>query len=578
MSTHAALQRKLERLEQQLKEKDAALEQQDALLAELKQQSESQQLEIAMLLKKLFGRKSERYLDNPYQLKLDFGDGEQVDDAVEGLQQAVEESGREVNVPAHKRRTKKQRNEQLPAHLSRYEVTVELPAADRECDQHGEKQLIGYDTTETLEYTRPQLRVRVTRYPKYACPQGPDCGVAQPGRLPGLVEGNRYDSSVGAEIVAAKYGYHLPVYRQQDLFAGCGWTPSRSTLLNVLKSVSEVVRPFAMFLADEVRQDSVIGTDDTGVKLIIPKTIPAIDPNDPESQRVHEVFAEAIADRKSVVNAKLWAYRGVSVPLNVFDFSVSRHRDGPDRFLIDQGYHGILLGDCYSGYTGIALRSERAIEHAACVSHARRKVFDARMNHPRHATRLLAMFQELYDIEDEGQGDPQLLRQLRAERSRSVWSRMQDYLSVSMRDMLPKEPLSQAAGYLRNQWEALTRHLDDVRIPIDNNLTEQLMKQVAIGRKNWMFIGSVAAGHRAADLMTLVSSAIRNDLDVFAYLKGVIDALLAGATDYSELRPDVWARSHPDQVRQYRIEERRDRADRKQRRRTARRQPKKAHN
>ncbi len=164
-----------------------------------------------------------------------------------------------------------------------------------------------------------------------------------------------------------------------------------------------------------------------------------------------------------------------------------------------------------------------------------------------------------------------MLRQLRAERSRDVWSRMRDYLNESMSHMLPKEPLNQAAGYLRNQWDALTRYVDDVRIPIDNNLTEQLMKQVAIGRKNWMFIGSVAAGHRAADLMTLVSSAIRNDLDVFAYVKGVIDALLAGATDYSELRPDVWAQNHPDQIRQYRVEERRDRADRKQRRRTARR-------
>ncbi len=395
MSTPAELQRKLERLEQQLKEKDAALEQQDVMLAELKQKSDAQQLEIAILLKRLLGRKSERYLENPAQLKLDFGDGDQIDDAVEGLQQAVAESDREITVPAHKRRTKKRRNEQLPGNLPRYEVTVELPAADQQCDQHGPKSLIGYDTTETLEYTRPQLRVRVTRYPKYACSQGAECGVAQPERLRGLVEGNRYDSSIGAEIAAAKYGYHLPVYRQQDLFAGCGWTPSRSTLLNVLKSVSAVIQPFARYLADAVREDSVVGTDDTGVKLIIPKTIPAIDPNDPASQRIHEVFAQAVAEQKSVVNAKLWAYRGVSVPFNVFDFSVSRHRDGPDRFLIDQGYQGILLGDCYSGYTGISLRSEMAIEHAACVSHARRKVFDARLTHPAHASRLLAMFQEL---------------------------------------------------------------------------------------------------------------------------------------------------------------------------------------
>jgi hypothetical protein len=315
----------------------------------------------------------------------------------------------------------------------------------------------------------------------------------------------------------------------------------------------------------------VIGTDDTGVKLIIPKTIPGIDPDDPASQRVHEVFSKAVAEGKSVVNAKMWAYRGVHVPLNVFDFSVSRHRDGPDRFLIDNHYEGILLGDCYSGYTGIALRSNAAITHAACASHARRRVFEARLSHPPHASRLLAMFQELYAIEDEGRGDLRLLGRLREEQSKPVWSRLREYLEGSMAELLPREGMAQAKSYLINQWAPLTRHLDDARIPMDNNECEQLMKQIAIGRKNWIFVGSVPAGHRAAALMTLVSSALRNHLDVWAYIKGVIDALLTGETNYHHLRPDVWAASHPDQIRHYRIEERRDRADRKQRRREIRR-------
>ena len=97
------------------------------------------------------------------------------------------------------------------------------------------------------------------------------------------------------------------------------------------------------------------------------------------------------------------------------------------------------------------------------------------------------------------------------------------------------------------------------------------MKQVAIGRKNWLFIGSLGAGARAADLMTLVSSALRNDLHVFSYVKAVLDALLAGSKDYASLRPDVWAQQHPEQIRTYRVEERRDRADRKQRQRASRR-------
>jgi len=117
----------------------------------------------------------------------------------------------------------------------------------------------------------------------------------------------------------------------------------------------------------------------------------------------------------------------------------------------------------------------------------------------------------------------------------------------------------------------LQTYLGDGRIPIDNNEVEQLMKQVALGRKNWLFIGSVLAGERAADFFTLVTSAVRNDLDVGAYLKDVLDRLLAGETDYVALRPDTWRQTHPEAIRQYRVTERRDRADRKQYRRAARR-------
>ena len=133
--------------------------------------------------------------------------------------------------------------------------------------------------------------------------------------------------------------------------------------------------------------------------------------------------------------------------------------------------------------------------------------------------------------------------------------------------------------YIRNQWKPLQTYLSDGRVPLDNNEVEQLMKQVALGRKNWLFIGSVPAGQRAADFLTLVSSAWRNDLDVWAYLRDVLDRLLAGETDYAALRPDVWRREHPEAIREYRVTERRDRADRKQYRRAARRRntPKSTH-
>jgi hypothetical protein len=231
------------------------------------------------------------------------------------------------------------------------------------------------------------------------------------------------------------------------------------------------------------------------------------------------------------------------------------------------------MADCYAGYEAVRTKSDGKIIRAACVAHARRKVFNARDNHPAHATMLLAMFQELYDIDDRAKTLSPIERQhLRDAEARPIWKRMRDYLgSAAVGNVMPKEPFGQALTYLRNQFEHLLVYLDDGLLPIDNNETEQLMKQVALGRKNWMFIGSVAAGYRAADLMSLVSSAARNDLDVFLYVKDVLDRLLAGETDYDALRPDTWKQSHPEAIRLYRQEERRSRADAKAVRRARRR-------
>ena len=566
------LQRRVERLEadnrQLAADRERAEDEKGRLTernAELQEKLDKKELELKLLIERFFGRKSERYVEHPNQLRIEFGDSDQVDDAIEGIQQAKEEQ--ETTVAEHTRRKRGARNEKLPEHLPREVVIIDLPVEEKEgltC--------IGYDSTETLIFSPSTLKVRETRYPKYVDPNDSSTGVKQSEREAGLVEGNRYDTSVAAQIVTAKYGYHLPVYRQQDIFAGSGWTPSRSTLLNILLCVAGVIRPLIEFFADEVRGDHVVGTDDTSVTLLLPEHIPKLDPDDPKSERVHDVLSEARELGKPSVTAKMWAYRGVHVPLNVFDFTVSRHRDGPDLFLIEHDYEGTLVGDCYGANVGITMRSCGRIVHAACVAHARRKVREARFNHGLHAEQLLSMFRELYDIEDRAHAlDDSHRLELRQAEATVVWSRIRDYLDTSMTNVLPKEVMGKAIGYLNNQWDALTRYLWDGSIPIDNNQVEQLMKQIALGRKNWLFIGSVAAGYRAADLMTLVSSAVRNDLDVWSYIKGVLDALLAGCVDYHSLRPDMWAAANPEHKRQYRIEERSQRVERKERIRERRR-------
>jgi len=137
--------------------------------------------------------------------------------------------------------------------------------------------------------------------------------------------------------------------------------------------------------------------------------------------------------------------------------------------------------------------------------------------------------------------------------------------------ILPKSDFAQALQYIRNHFTELQRYLDDASLPIDNNETEQLMKQVALGRKNWLFAGSIAGGERNAGFLTLTSSALRNDLDVWRYVKDVLDQLLSGVTNYEPLLPWNWAADHPDAIRDYRVEERKQRAARKQHNREDRR-------
>ena len=289
----------------------------------------------------------------------------------------------------------------------------------------------------------------------------------------------------------------IPVYRQKDLFASLGWTPARSTLPNVLEPAAHLIRPLVAHLREAVRAGPIIGTDDTTVNLVTEDSPLPGDADNPKNVRARELIAAAQAESRGSITARMWVYRSIAAPINVFDFTVSRHRDGPELFL--DGFTGSLMADCYAGYGSVEAKSEGNIIRATCVAHARRKVFEAQDHSPVHASMLLSMFGQLYDIEDRAKAfTPEDRLALRNAESRPILERIRDYLAgEAIATLMPKELFGQALTYLRNQLEHLLVYLDDGLMPIDNNETEQLMKQVALGRQNWMFIGSVAAGPTA---------------------------------------------------------------------------------
>ncbi|MBX3426970.1 MAG: transposase [Pirellulales bacterium] len=283
----------------------------------LEEREKEYQLTINELLQRAFARRSERYLSDPRQLALDFKDAAGATDAAAGLAEAVEEAGLVVKRHVRHKRPRKPRRERLPEHLPRHEVIIEAPADLQSCPEHGERKIIGYDETETLVIKRPEIYVLLTKSPKLACEGAPQCGVAFPERPTGLVEGNRYDTSVAAEVLTNKYGFHLPIYRQQDMFAGSGWTPSRSTLLNLAAGAHFALRPLVEHLRSVVLADDLLGTDDTTLTLLVPKTLPEVVAGDPRSERTHELLCEAKAAATAIDS--LWT----SKPTNALTASMA---------------------------------------------------------------------------------------------------------------------------------------------------------------------------------------------------------------------------------------------------------------
>jgi hypothetical protein len=265
-----------------------------------------------------------------------------------------------------------------------------------------------------------------------------------------------------------------------------------------------------------------------------------------------------------------WTYIGHEQPYSVYDFTKSRSRDGPARFL--PGFAGYLHADAFTGYDAIFLGPHTAVKEVACWAHARRKFFDAVKSYPRESHQALEWIRQLYDIEDRSRTWlPEARRQLRVAESIPVLDKMETYLAQLARTVLPKSSLAKAVSYARNQWAALRRYTEDGRLTIDNNVSERTLRHQAIGRKNWLFLGSEAAGPRAAVLCTILAGAKRHRIEPWSYVRDLLLRLHADDQRLDELLPDRWAAAHPEAILNHRLEESRVKAARTRSRRAHRR-------
>jgi len=496
-----------------------------------RQTIEKQEQTIADLLAALRGKTRER-IDPNQLLMFDLGELKQL-----AKEQAEAEPEPEPRTTAPRRRG--HGRGRLPADLPREEIVHELPEHERLCPVDGRPmEVIGYETSEQLEYIPAKFKVLVHKRAKYACPTKHDeAQVLTAAKPPQPIDKGLPGPGLLAAVVVGKFGDHLPGYRLEDIFTRHNLLIRRSTIYGWLSAAADLSLPLVGLLTQRVLRSKVVHTDDTSVKLID-----------------HSLHGTRLA--------RFWAYVGDAAnPYTVYDFTETRQRDGPQTFL--QNYRGYLQADAYGGYDGIYLDSAGAIIEVACWAHCRRYWWKAREHDPPRAHYVLAVIRRLYEVERTATDvDADERRRLRGEHAAPLLEALGHWLDEQT--LLPQSLIGKAQTYTRNQWTALRRYLDDGDLSIDNNVSERTVKPVAIGRKNWLFVGSPRAGSRAAVLMSLVASCKANRVEPWAYLSDLFICLpMLGdsptAEQLEDLLPNRWLARHPEhrwQIADIRAQER----------------------
>jgi transposase len=532
-----------------------------ATLRQCQQDKVSLQYRLDLLLRRLYGPRSER-IDPAQRLLFDEPPAAAGDPATPPEPAAP---------PPAKRRCRPHGRRRLPEDLPRQTQHHELPEALRLCTQCGTMRLdIGVDKSEQLEYRPASLWVIEHLRHKYVCPccsrqasvargvavpapesvavadeqptppsappntkveaQSPDNAgpVAPP---PVIVSAGKPAAPIAkglpgpgllAHLIVSKYTDHLPLYRLERIYERQGVFLPRSTLSDWLAACAELLRPLYARMAQAVLQSRSLHTDDTPVKMQDPRT-------------------------HVLSTARLWGYLGDAAhPYNVFDFTTSRKRDGPATFLAN--YQGYLHADAFSGYDGLYLPAAAAaparIIEVACNAHARRKFYEARTSDTLLAHQALAYYGQLYELEASAQRiglDEEGRRRMRHEVALPILGRFREFLEAQRGAVLPKSPMAEAIGYALNNWTALVRYTEAGFLAIDNNAAEREMKRIAIGRKNGLFVGSTQGGQTAAVHISFASTCRRLGVEPWAYLQDVLARLPnTAAEQVEELLPERW--------------------------------------
>jgi transposase len=486
------------------------------LFASLSQQArlnEKLQHQLEQLLRARYGRKSEKL--DPAQLLLFAQEFLAESAALTPSTTSPAESpeaATEVTAPGKNGHGRKP----LPASLPRRRVVHDLSPEQLPCPDCGtERVKIGEEVSEQLEYVPASLIVLQHVRPRYACkPCAAHVAIAD--RLPEPIEKGLPGPGLMAQVIVSKYVDHLPLHRQEGIFRRHGVELARQTTCDWMRVAAELLEPIAVEMLRRIRLSAVIQTDDTPVRVL-----------DPE--------------RGGSRQGRLWIYVGDREHRYIaFDYTRDHKSEGPERVLKD--FRGYLQADACSVYDG--LHASGTIVEVGCWMHARRKFYEARTSDVERAHRVLAWINRLYDVEREAKEeelDDARRQALRKERSGPVLEEIGKWLESEHSRVLPKSPIGEAIGYARNQWSALRRYVEVDFLEIDNGASERGLRPVAVGRNNWLFLGSDRGGRTAAILMGLCASCKRSGVEPWAYLRDVLERISTHpARGIEDLLPDRW--------------------------------------
>jgi transposase len=365
------------------------------------------------------------------------------------------------------------------------------------------------------ESDRGQLKLPLE---KRACKDCEEQGVQSASLPPRIIEKGLASDRVVIDTVVSKYADHQPLYRQSAILEReTGIELSRATLDGWVMRVGELLRPISAAMGQELLSGSYIQADETTVGV-----------------QMHD-------GRGKNHQAYLWEYSHPAGPV-VFDFRLGREREGPKRFL--GNFEGLLQSDGYGAYDHIG---GPGLVHAACWAHARRKFFDAVKLNPKDTTsiQVVAQMDELFGIDAQArqEGLNQIDRQvLRLDKSKPLLAEIKTSIQAARTGALPKSALAKACDYTLTLWSRLSRFLEYPELELSNNLAENAMRPVALGRRNWIHVGSKEAGPRVAAIISIVETCRRLRLPLRDYLSSVLPGLADFPSNrVAELTPNAWA-------------------------------------